>query len=443
MITTPVDEMAALALHRVRSRFNVVTWAPYPFQTPPEGDWDVWAFIGGRGAGKTDAGAHYVDAHAKGPACIPGRVPHRIAIVAPSHDDAVNTCVRGDSGLLNANRSIGFHPGASLQADLTWPTGAEAALFGAFAPEDVERLRGPQHCLVWFDEFAAHRKLDEVWDMAAFGLRMGPHPRAIITTTPKRRTRLRAILEDPATVVTRATTDDNPALPESRRRALYARYGGTVLGRQELLAELIEDVPGALWNRAMIVYANAPRIIRKDVPELDMIRIVVSIDPAVTNTDDSDETGIVVNGIGVDGRGYVLGDLSGRMAPSAWARRAIAAYHDFGADMVVAEANNGGDLVSTVIAQIDANVPVKLVHASRGKRTRAEPVAALYEQGRWVHSGAFPELEDQMCSYTGEPGGDSPDRMDAHVWGVTELMGIGADGWGAGTWGGSIGAKVA
>lgn len=416
-------------------------WVAYPHQVPPEGDWDVWALVAGRGAGKTDAGARDLDAHAKGPACIEGKVPHRMAIVAPSYGDAVDTCVRGDSGLLNANPSIAFHPGAALQADLTWPNGAEAQLFGAFAPEDVERMRGPQHCRIWWDELAAYRKLDEVWDIAAFGLRLGPKPRSIVTTTPKRRPTFRAILSDPHTVVSTATTADNPALPQARKDALYARYGGTVLGRQELLAELIDDVPGALWDRKLIVYRK-PAFNR--FLTADMVRVVVAIDPATTSTETSDETGIVVDGRHADGSGYTLADLSGRMAPTEWARRAVAAYHEFRADLIVAEANQGGDMVSTVISQVAPTVPVKLVHASRGKRTRAEPVVALYEQGRWFHAEPFPDLEDQMCSYTGEVGEKSPDRMDAHVWAATDLFSIGDDGWGSGkVWGAGSGGDAA
>lgn len=440
MTYSPAEQVAALALSRVRR--GAEAWNPYPHQIPPTGDWDVWALVAGRGAGKTEAGARYVDAHARGPACIPGRVPHRIGIIAPSHDDAVKTCVRGESGLLQANRSIAFHPGAALQADLTWPNGAEAELYGAFAPEDVERLRGPQHCLVWYEEFAAWRKLDDVYDLAAFGLRLGEKPRTVITTTPKRRARLRSILEEPTTVVSHATTDDNPALPEARRRALYARYGGTVLGRQELLAEIIDDVPGALWSRDMIEVKRPPQILRHGVSVPDLLRVVVGVDPAVTFSDDADETGIVVDGIGSDGNGYALADYSGRMSPTEWARAAVKAYHDHRADRIVAEANNGGELVRTVIATIDPLVPVTLVHASRGKRTRAEPVSALYVPNpvrpmRWYHAEPLPDLEDQMCSYLGVSTDDSPDRMDAHVWAVTDLVpAINDSGWGSGVWGG-------
>jgi phage terminase large subunit-like protein len=316
-------------------------------------------------------------------------------------------------------------------------------MFGAFTPEDVERFRGPQHCLIWADELAAWRKLDEAWDMLQYGLRLGENPHVVATTTPKRRPKLIELLGEATTVVSRARTADNLHLPESRRDALYARYGGTTLGRQELDAEILDDVVGALWNRKLIVYRPNPKIMRHGVIESDMLRVVVAIDPAVTSTEDSDETGIVVDGVGVDGNGYTLADLSGRMAPVDWARRAIRAYHDFGAERIVAEANNGGDLVSTVIAQLDPMVPVTLVHAAKGKIARAQPIAMLYEQSRWFHVEPFPELEDQMCSFTGEPGSDSPDRLDAHVWAASDLFGVGDKSWGSGSWGGAIGAGTA
>lgn len=435
---SPEDARKALALATIRIRHQAVAppaWYPYPHQVAPEGDWDTWILLAGRGSGKTEAGARYVNDHALGPACIPGPVPHRIAVVSPSHDDAVATCVRGESGLLQANPRIRFTPGAAKQSDLTWVNGAEAELFGAFTPEDVERFRGPQHCLVWGDELAAWRKLDDVWDMIAFGLRLGEHPRFIATTTPKRRARLIALLADPSTVVSKATTDDNPALPEARRRALYARYDGTTLGRQELRAELIDDVAGALWTRAMIEYRPVPRILMGGDLVPHMKRVVVAVDPAVTSGDDADETGIIVDGVGADGNGYTIADYSGRMpavimegktAVGGWAYEAVKAYHRHKADAVVAEVNNGGELVRTVINTIDPNVPVKMVHASKGKMTRAEPVASLYVPNpmrslRWYHVEPFPELEDQQCSYTGD-GPDSPDRMDAHVWGATDLV---------------------
>jgi phage terminase large subunit-like protein len=340
-----------------------------------------------------------------------------MAIISTTHDDAVDTCVRGESGILRADPRVRFRPGSSLFADLSWPNGAEANLFGTFVPEDVERFRGPQHCFYWADELAAWRKLDDAWDMIEFGLRLGPHPRGVITTTPKLRKRFIEIMKRADTIVTHAKLSDNPHLDAKRRAKLYERYGGTQLGRQELDAELIDDIEGALWRRAMIEQAR-----RTVAPELR--RIVVSVDPAVTSGDGSDETGIIV--AGVDARdpshGYVLADLSGRYAPIDWARRAVDAYHTFKADRVVAEVNNGGDMVEATLRAVDPSVAYRAVRASRGKAVRAEPVAAMYEQARIHHIGAYPELEDQQCTWL--PGSDdkSPDRMDAMVWAFHELL---------------------
>lgn len=398
------------------------TWFPYAHQVPPEGDWTYWLLVAGRGSGKTDAGSDFVDKHANSPACLDGPVPHRIAIIAPTNPDGYATCVRGESGLLSHNQRITFVAHSEKRSDLTWPNGSEAMVFGAFTPEDVQRLRGPQHCLLWCEEWAAWRYMSETWDMARLGLRLGPHPRAIFTTTPRPRQALREMLSSPDAVVSRATTDDNPSLAASVRADLYRVYGGTRLGRQELGGELIDDVPGALWTRVIIDHRAVPRIMRNGVAEPDLARVVVAVDPAITSGDASDETGIVVAGLGHDHRGYVLADLSTRMSPIEWARRAIAAYHEHKADRIIAEANQGGDMVATVIRTVDPNVPVTLVHASRGKRTRAEPVAALYEQGKVTHCEPMPDLEDQLCSYTGEPGESSPDRLDALVWALSGLM---------------------
>lgn len=449
---TVAVEVAAMAALRVKHKHEaseraIVSRPPYPWQVPPSQPWDVWLLLGGRGSGKTEGGARYVDGHARGPACIPdGRVPHRIAVVAPSHPDAVDTCVRGETGLLYVNPSIRFRPGSELFADLTWPGGAEANLFGAFTPEDVERFRGPQHCLVWGEEFATWRKLDDAWPNIEAGLRLGAHPHAVLTTTPKRRALLKQIVADPDTRISTGKTSEAYGLPAARMAKLYARYGGTTLGRQELDAELIDDVDGALWSRDLIVYRPAAQRMNTDTKQLvpDMARIVVGVDPNVS--ENGDGAGVVVDGLGNDGKGYTLADYSTEEGPKVWARRAVQAYRDFNADRIVAEANNGGDLVATVIRILDPNVPIELVHAARGKRTRAEPVAALYEQGRWIHVEPFPDLEDEMCSYTGAPGEDSPDRMDAHVWAASELFDIkvGAGVWGSGgAWGGSAVQAVA
>jgi phage terminase large subunit-like protein len=438
-MSTVAQEIAAVAVLRVQKRKQVaesrmVSRPLYPWQIPPPQPWDVWMMLGGRGSGKTEGGARYVNDHASGPPCLTdGRAPHRIAVVAPSHDDAVDTCVRGETGLLYVNPGIKFRPGSALHADLTWANGAEAELFGAFTPEDVERFRGPQHCLVWAEEFTTWRKLDEAWEQIAFGLRLGPHPHAVIGTTPKRRALVKSLASDPDTKVTKGRTAEAYGLPEDRKAKLYARYGGTTMGRQELDAELIEDVDGALWNRNIIVYRPPGLRMNTETNQLipDMARIVVGVDPNVS--DGNDEAGIVVAGLGNDGKGYTLADYSTDGGPNVWAARAVKAYHETSADRIVAEANNGGDLVATVIRIIDKDIPVELVHASRGKRTRAEPVAALYEQGKWIHAEPFPELEDQQCSYVGAPGEDSPDRMDALVWAASELFNIKVEG---GVWGG-------
>lgn len=394
-------------------------WIPESHQEAPAGRWRGWALVAGRGSGKTDADAYYVDEHAKGPACIPGPVPHRIGIIAPTHDDAKKTCVVGDSGLHSHNPAIRFTPGGKI-GDLIWPNGAVANLYGAFTPEDVERLRGPQYCLVWAEELAAWRYLTACWDNMTFGLRLGVHPRWVASSTPKPRKEFWSIVEADGVVLTTATTDDNPHLHPDVRADLYGKYAGTRLGQQELFARRLTDVPGALWKREMLHY-DAPPVRHADGEERpDYRRVVVAIDPAVSYGPDSDETGITVQAVGRDRRGYVIDDLSGRFSPNEWAMRAIAAYATHGADAIVAEVNNGGDLVERNLRAAGFDGRFIRVSASRGKVTRAEPVAALYEQGRISHLRPLLELEEQLCTFT--PGADSPDRLDALVWGFTELM---------------------
>ena len=368
-------------------------------------------------SGKTDAGAHHVDQHVKGRACLRGDVPHRIAIGAPTIGDGRLTCVQGESGLLAHNRSIGFHH----ESELRWPNGSVGRVFGAFTPDDIERWRGPQHCLVWADELAVWRNLDECWANMRLGLRLGQRPRAIVTTTPKPRKLLKRLMARRDAVVTHATTRDNPHLESSVRDDLYDLFAGTSLERQELGGELVEEVEGALWTRAMLEGLRGK-------PPAQMARIVVAIDPAVTGSLTSDETGIVVAGIG-GGYGWVLQDRSVRASPAMWASAAVGAYHAWHADRIVAESNNGGEMVRDVILGVDSTVPVKLVTASQGKRTRAEPIAARYEQGKILHAeGAdLAALEDQMCQWL-PSSVESPDRMDAMVWAMSELM-LGS-GWG-------------
>lgn len=393
-------------------------WAR-PEQVGPEGPWQTWAYIAGRGAGKTRSGAEWVRERVKAGA-------NRIALIAPTAGDAREVMVEGNSGLLSVcwdgDRD---HRGAELGRPvyqpsirrLTWANGAIATTFSA---EEPDRLRGPQHDSGWCDEIAAWKYAQAAWDMFQFGLRLGNDPRAVVTTTPRPIPLLRSILADNGTVVTRGATFDNRAnLARNYLEKIVSRFEGTRLGRQELYAEMLEDVPGALWTRDMIDAAQT-----KSAP--DMRRIVVAVDPSGTAgaSDDGDSIGIVVAGLGVDGRGYVLADRSCKLSPDGWGKRAVAAYHEFKADRLIAERNFGGAMVAHVIRTVDKNVAYKEVTASRGKTARAEPVAALYEQLRVSHVGSLPELEDQACAMTssGYMGEGSPDRVDALVWALSELM---------------------
>jgi predicted phage terminase large subunit-like protein len=381
-----------------------------PEQLPPPGDWATWMILAGRGAGKTRTGAEWVRSLAEATSVA------RIALVGPTAADARDVMVEGESGIMaicpNSNRPT-YEPS---KRRLTWRNGVQATLFSA---EEPARLRGPQHGAAWLDELGAWQNAQETWDMLQFGLRIGRKPRQVITTTPKPTKLIRALMKRDGqdVIVTRGRTIDNAAnLAPSFLSQIVSRYEGTRLGRQELNAELLEDVPGALWTRDLI---EDGRRSKTDLPS--MTRIVVALDPAVTVSEGSDETGIVVAGLGVDGHGYVLEDASGKLTPIEWARRAVALYRKWGADRIVAEANQGGALVETTIRTVDRNVSLKAVHASRGKITRAEPIAALAEQFRIHLAGSFPELEDQLCTFAAGST-DSPDRLDALVWAFTELM---------------------
>jgi len=373
-----------------------------PEQLAPRGDWSIWLVKAGRGWGKTRVGAEWVRSVAK-----PGA---RIALVGPTAADVRDVMIEGESGILSVcepwNKPV-YEPS---KRRLTWANGAMAV---AYSAEEPDRLRGPQHTHAWCDEAAAWARPD-TWDMAMMGLRLGDHPQVVVTTTPKNVPLMRTIQASPGLIVTRGRTLDNAAnLAPSFLTGLMARYEGTRLGRQELEGEDLNDNPDALWQRDAI---DATRV--REAPELR--RVVVAIDPAVTARDDSDETGIVVAAIGEDGRGYVLADRSGRYKPDEWARVAMRAFDEFKADRIVAEGNQGGDMVAHVLRTAWADAPIRIVHASRGKVARAEPVAALYEQGRVSHVGAFPLLEDQLTGWS--PGGPSPDRLDALVWALTELF---------------------
>lgn len=330
--------------------------------------------------------------------------------------------VLGDSGIL-ACHPKDFRPEWSpTNRRLTWPNGVEAWVYNATEPD---QLRGPQHHAGWVDELAKFRYMQETWDQLQFGLRLGEHPRVVVTTTPRPLPLIKRLMNDPDTVVTKGATMDNKAnLAANTIKALYERYGGTRLGRQELEGEILSDIPGALWNRDSI---DATRT--GEVPP-DLERVIVAVDPAVSNNEGSDEHGIVVVGLARDNdgyaRGYVLEDGSLRGNPEDWARRAVALYRSWSADKIVAEKNQGGQMVESTIKAVDRSVPVKLVHASRGKVTRAEPISALYEQGRVHHAGRFDLLEDQMCLFSVDNirniSNGSPDRVDALVWGLTEIF---------------------
>lgn len=413
-------ELAKLSTEvRAQLRWHWPFWAR-PNQIEPDGDWRTWAAIAGRGFGKTRLGAEWVRKVACGSTPLAAGRHHRIAIIAETAADARDVLVEGDSGIL-AVHPKDFRPlYEPSKRRLTWPNGAVGTLYNAVEPD---QLRGPQHDAALCDELAKWRYARDTWDQLQFGMRLGEHPQVVVTTTPRPIPVLKEILASLDTVITRGSTMDNAKnLAPSFMKAIVERYAGTRLGRQELNAEMLDDVPGALWTRVMF---DDHRV--KAEPKLR--RVVVAVDPSGTKGKDGsgeegDDIGIVVAGLGDDGRGYVLGDYSCNLSPEGWARRTGEAYAAHKADRIVAEQNFGGAMVEAVIKSVDKRLPVKMVTASRGKIARAEPVAALYEQGRISHIGAFPALEDQMCAMTpsGYVGEGSPDRADALVWALTELM---------------------
>lgn len=376
-------------------------------QVPPDGDWLTWLVLAGRGWGKTRTGAEWVHERVRNGA-------RHIALVAPTAADARDVMVEGPAGILAVSRPSELPHYESSKRRVTWPNGAVATLYSA---EEPDRLRGPQHDTAWCDELAAWSRLDDAWSMLQFGLRLGV-PQVLVTTTPRPVKVVRDLLADPRTRVVRGSTYDNsrnlaPSFLDEVRR----KYEGTRLGRQELYAELLTDTPGALWTRALIDKATA-----RDAPELR--RIVVAIDPSVAADGGGDECGIVVAGIDYDGALWVIRDGSGNLSPSAWAARAVALCEEYKADAIVAEANNGGALVETTLRAFGARGRVKLVHASRGKRSRAEPVSALYEQGKARHARGLATLEDELCTWSSSSGDPSPNRLDALVWAAFDLCNL-------------------
>ncbi len=402
-------------------------------QLPPDGAWRTWVILGGRGAGKTRAGAEWVRG------CVEGALPRdpgrcrRVALVAETLDQARDVMVLGESGILACSppdRRPLWHEG---KRRLLWPNGAEAQCFSA---HDPEALRGPQFDAAWVDEFAKWKKAEATWDMLQFGMRLGDNPQVCVTTTPRNVKVLKDLLASPSTVSTHAPTEANRAnLADGFIEEVRARYAGTRLGRQELDGVLVDAADGALWTGAMIEAALLPGA----VPRLD--RIVVAVDPPVTGNEGSDECGIIVAGVFRQGpvqdwRAVVLADRSVSAArPLVWAKAAIRAMEEFGAERLIAEVNQGGDLVEAILRQVDPLIPFRKVHAAKGKAARAEPVAALYEQGRVAHVRGLAALEDQMLKMTvqGYQGRNSPDRLDALVWALTALMIEPAAAWRAPT----------
>jgi len=390
-------------------------------QLPPDGDWRTWVIMGGRGAGKTRAGAEWVRAQVEGARPLDEGRCKRLALVGETIDQVREVMIFGESGIMACSPPDRRPEWQATRKRLIWPNGAIAQ---AFSAHDPEGLRGPQFDGAWVDELAKWKKARETWDMLQFGLRLGEDPRVCVTTTPRNVGVLKDILAASSTVVTSAPTEANAAyLAEGFLEEVRARYAGTRLGRQELDGVLVDAAEDALWTPAML---EAGRV--EAAPDLD--RIVVAVDPPVTGHSGSDECGIVVVGAVTRGpvqdwRAYVLADASVRAAsPASWAGAAIRAMEQWGAERLVAEVNQGGDLVEQVIRQVDPLVPFRSVHASRGKVARAEPVAALYEQGRVHHLRGMGVLEDQMCAMTarGFEGKGSPDRVDALVWALTDLI---------------------
>jgi phage terminase large subunit-like protein len=408
-------------------------------QLPPEGQWRTWYVRGGRGSGKTWTGSNTL-------AEMAHQTIGDYGVVAPTFADMRDKCVEGPSGLLAAmgTSKTEVRRGASRLVEAWNRSLGElrlrngSVIHGDGADDGAPTIQGYNLRGAWADEVGLWKQWKMAWEESLrYAVRLSP-ARIIATGTPKRGHPLvKALMADDTVEKTLLLTMDNAAnLDPLLLSELISKYAGTTIGRQELEGEILDDVPGALWRRELIRYRPAPTRLHEGKPVVDFARVVVAIDPAVSAGEDSDETGIVVDGLGHDGNGYTLADLSRRALPAEWARVAVDAYYAHSADRIVAEANNGGEMVREVIRAVDPKVPITLVHASRGKQTRAEPVATIYEQGRWFHVEPFPELEDQQCSYTGAPGEKSPDRMDAHVWGASELLGLSGDTWGGGKgWG--------
>ncbi|MEM6648698.1 MAG: terminase family protein [Pseudomonadota bacterium] len=387
-----------------------VFWARTDQLPPKTTDWTTWLVLGGRGAGKTRTGAEWIQAQVR-------QGVRRLALVGETYEDAREVMIAGPSGLCATGYPEEKPSYEPSRHRLVWPNGAQAHVFSA---DDPEGLRGFQFEAAWADELCKWRQPEEAWSNLQLGLRLGDRPRQVVTTTPRPMALLKKLMGHKTTALTQASTYANREnLAEAFFTEIAETYAGTTLGRQELMGELVEDRAGALWSWEMI---EAARV--QTPPPLS--RIVVALDPPVTSGPEADECGIIVAGTtgeGAEKQAFILADgSSSGLSPAAWAARGVALLHQYKADRLVAEVNQGGDLVEQMIRLADPEAPFRAVRATRGKIVRAEPIAALYERGRIKHVGAFPTLEEQMTQFTGDPGEGSPDRLDALVWALTDLM---------------------
>lgn len=456
-MTTEIQRIAAGAAAHLARGMASTRWTPLPHQVPPDGDFKGWLLLAGRGAGKTDACAEYMVNHVKGPPCLSGPSPHWMGIIAPTLGDAATSCFSGPSGIRahDPTASMVTTKGGTV---VRWPNGSEAKLFGAHTEEETDRLRsGGNRCLFWLEELASWRYMEDAWAQMRFGLRVGPRPHWIGSTTPKTRPLIKKFHAGHyrGVVVTQGVSMyQNPHLDEDVRTALEEEYGGTMLGRQELLGLLIEEDENALWSRAVI---DASRTSPRKVPILG--RISVGVDPS----GGAGEQGIVVVGktklrlaplvlpddIYPDGvprpstrprhLGYVLDDRTVTMKPEGWGRAAVRAALDWEADEIFVEINYGGDMcvstLNTAMQTEGVDIPVRTVRATRGKAIRAQPVSALSYGGAWSHAGTFESLEDQMTSWSPEANW-SPDRLDGSVWNAHGLKLVSTASAGTGSFGG-------
>ncbi len=405
--------------------FDWYLWArddqlPPNLQSPKQLNWRNWVLLGGRGSGKTRAGAEWIRAMALGIAPFTNKPVGRVALIGETFNDVREVMLEGDSGLLHIHPEHQKPVYIASRKRLEWPNGAVAQLFSA---EEPESLRGPQFHVAWCDEFAKWQYASQVWDMLQFGMRLGENPQVVLTTTPRNKKQLKDILAMEGSFVSKASTFKNKDnLAKAFLQTIDLNYAGTNLGRQELYGEIIEDGQGALWSHESI---EELRRRKKDFDFNEFKRIVLAIDPPATSHKKSNACGMIVAALASDGHVYILADVTMQaVRPISWAQKAVEVYHLFNIDRIVAEVNQGGEMVETILRTIDSGISYTSVFARKDKKTRAEPVAALYEQGRVHHLGLFDELEDEMCQFDHliNKTVQSPDRVDALVWAVSHLL---------------------